>query len=209
MTTHNNATPPSHIYGEPNTYTVTISGTFPRIQLGDFNISGFGSPTTAAGQIRSVEQWGDIAWTSMSFAFAGCENLTINASDVPNLSNGPTMFGMFNAAAFNGDISKWNTSKVTNMSATFWNANFNEDISEWDVSSVTVMSSMFLSSAFNGDISKWDVSKVTKMFEMFANSSFNGDISKWDISSVTNMTDMFSRNASMSSENYDKLLIGW
>ncbi|MBC6425082.1 MAG: BspA family leucine-rich repeat surface protein, partial [Ekhidna sp.] len=169
------------MYATADTYTITISGTFPRIQLGDFNISGLGSPTTAAGQIRSVEQWGDIAWTSMSFAFAGCENLTINASDVPDLSNGPTMLGMFNAAAFNGDISKWNTSKVTNMSATFWNANFNEDISEWDVSSVTVMSSMFLSSSFNGDLSGWDVGKVTNMERMFESSSFNGDLSGWDV----------------------------
>ena len=52
---------------------------------------------------------------------------------------------------------------------------FNGDISGWNVSSVTDMSCMFsfyipgqeAVSAFNGDISKWNVSKVTTMECMF------------------------------------------
>jgi surface protein len=76
---------------------------------------------------------------------------------------------------------------------------FNGDISGWDVSKVTNMSYMFscytegqeVVSAFNGDISKWNVSKVTNMRCMFQHAvSFNGDISGWDVSNVTNMQDM-------------------
>ena len=44
----------------------------------------------------------------------------------------------------------------------------NGDISKWDVSRVTTMEQMFShASAFNGDISKWDVSRVTSMSWMF------------------------------------------
>ena len=64
---------------------------------------------------------------------------------------------------------------------------FNGDISAWDVSSVTDMSSMFAAHAtFNGDLSSWDVSSVTNMGGMFASTeNFNGDLSSWDVSSVT------------------------
>mgnify|MGYP002516597932 CR=1 FL=1 len=50
---------------------------------------------------------------------------------------------------------------------------FNGDISMWDVSSVTDMSWMFNHSSFNGNISNWDVSNVTSMRGMFSESNFN------------------------------------
>jgi surface protein len=56
------------------------------------------------------------------------------------------------------------------MKGMFANSIFKElkgDISKWDVSKVTDMSSMFEFSNFNGDISAWDVSKVTDMKFIF------------------------------------------
>ena len=45
---------------------------------------------------------------------------------------------------------------------------FSGDLSKWDVSRVKDMSGMFLlAPKFNGDISKWDVSSVTMMSYMF------------------------------------------
>ena len=45
-----------------------------------------------------------------------------------------------------GHISKWNTSKVTDMKKLYYEkSEFNDDISEWDVSSVAYMRSMFSS----------------------------------------------------------------
>ncbi|MFC0323938.1 BspA family leucine-rich repeat surface protein [Gallibacterium melopsittaci] len=43
---------------------------------------------------------------------------------------------------------------------------FNGDISQWDVSNVTDMYEMFARSKFQGDISKWNISNVTNMSAM-------------------------------------------
>jgi surface protein len=48
------------------------------------------------------------------------------------------------------------------MSGMFMYSQFNGDISRWNVSSVTDMSNMFHDSEFNGDISNWNVSNVTE-----------------------------------------------
>merc|ERR1711998_205566 len=101
---------------------------------------------------------------------------------------------------FNGDLSKWDVSGVTNMKFMFYDAfNFAGDLSKWDVSKVTDMSYMFqgntadYNSRFNGDLSKWDVSRVTDMKLMFHSAyNFNGDLSKWDVSKVQNADSMFS-----------------
>ena len=198
----------AHTYSKAGTYRVTISGTFPRIQLGQLSFGIF-TATPAAGQIRTVEQWGDIAWTSMSLAFAGCNNLTINSTNAPDLSGVTNMGNVFRETSFTGDISKWNVSRVTTTGQMFENSSFNGDISKWNMGSVTNMVSMFSGSSFNSDVSEWNVSSVTDMQGVFANSPFNQDISQWDISNLTVARSMFSDNTFMSSENYDKLLTGW
>ena len=105
------------------------------------------------------------------------------------------MFISYNSgSSFNGNISTWITSAVTNMSFMFNNAtSFNGNISTWDTSNVTTMRSMFNgASTFDGDISLWNTSAVTNMSFMFNNAtSFNGNISTWDTSNVTNMIYMF------------------
>ena len=198
-----------HVYEKSGTYTVAITGNFERIYLnGDRN---------NAPKLQSIEQWGDISWTSMESAFYGASNMAYNAADSPYLSDVMDMSGMFHdASSFNGDISKWDVSPVADMSDMFHGAfSFNRDLSKWDVSHVTDMSGMFTgglvgdapgggdvssepsvsfyyASSFNGDISEWDVSKVTDMSDMFHHAHhFNGDLSSWDVSGVTDMSGMF------------------
>ena len=62
----------THTYASAGTYTVSISGAFPRIYFAN------GGDKL---KILSVEQWGDIAWSSMDYAFWGCSNLVVNATD--------------------------------------------------------------------------------------------------------------------------------
>jgi surface protein len=73
------------------------------------------------------------------------------------------------AHVFNGDLSKWDTSNVTDMSCMFVHARaFNGDLSAWDTSNVAIMSWMFKEAhAFNGDLSAWDTSNVTITEDMF------------------------------------------
>ena len=102
---------------------------------------------------------------------------------------------MLTEALANGkDLTKYCTSRVTNMESIFASAaDFNQDIGNWDVSNVTKMGGMFLLARdFNQDIGNWDVSNVTNMSIMFANAyRFNQDIGNWDVSKVTYMNGMF------------------
>src|SRR5690554_7896772 len=83
----------------------------------------------------------------MNAAFAGCENLVSNATDMLELSSVTDMYGMFAyAIKFNGDINfgNWDVSTVTNMYGMFGGASiFNYPIGTWDVGNVTNMDSMF------------------------------------------------------------------
>jgi surface protein len=60
----------------------------------------------------------------------------------------------------------------------FFNSNFNGDISQWNVSNVTNMYRMFEGSKFNGDISEWDVKNVKNMHYIFLEYD-NQDLSNW------------------------------
>ena len=126
-----------------------------------------------------------------------CDNYSVG--DVFTLMNGQTIIVasrsmLFDAITDAEDLTKYCTSKITNMTNLFKGKNsFNDDISTWDVSNVTSMDVMFDdATSFNQDIGNWDVSNVTSMRGMFTSaSSFNQDIGNWDVSSVTNMTTMF------------------
>eukprot|EP00977_Amphora_coffeiformis_P012587 scaffold3136_cov161-Amphora_coffeaeformis.AAC.6 len=86
-------------------------------------------------------------------------------------------------------------------------AAFNADISAWDTSQATSMQNMFRGAvAFNQDISGWSVSRVTSFDSMFAGAtSFNQDISGWSISnSATSIESMFNGATSFSQD-----LCGW
>lgn len=222
----------THTYEIPGTYTVSISGDFPRIFF-----NGFLEIDKDFEKILSVEEWGSTAWTSMQSAFAGCLNLQVNALDIPdltNLNNLSNMFGVCTALQDVPNINSWDVSQVTAMGGLFFLSNFNGVISNWNVSNVTTMNLMFAYSPFNQDISNWDVSSVQYMVEMFVStpdfnqdigdwnvssainmqgmfqsaSSFDQDLGNWNIASATNVREMF-QNVTLSVANYDALLSGW
>lgn len=168
-----------HTYASAGPFTVKITGDFPGFEMDYFGL-------------ETVEQWGDQVWGNLENAFFR-RTLTINATDVPNLTAGPSLAGMFSSTNLGTpDLTGWDVSAITNMSGLFNSSDFDGNVSNWDVSNVTDMSSMFSSSPFNGDLSIWNTGKVTTMRAMFAsNSAFNGDISNWDVSKVTNTESMF------------------
>ena len=99
------------------------------------------------------------------------------------------------------DISKWNTSNVTNFRYMFSNCSLLSslpDISQWDTSNVIKMDNLFsqCSNLKNiPDISKWNIDNVLDMSYMFYQcSSLESlpDLSKWKISNVNEIYYMFS-----------------
>ncbi|KAB5491848.1 MULTISPECIES: BspA family leucine-rich repeat surface protein [Flagellimonas] len=184
----NTSAPPSHAYATAGDHTVAILGQFPHIYMDNGD----------ATKLLSIDQWGNIQWEDMSFAFRGCTQMTYKATDVPDLSQVTDMRSMFeNATAFNGDIGDWDTSNVTRMGSMFKNATaFNQDIGGWDTSNVTElgMESMFENAtAFNQDISGWDTSGITSFSSMFKGATtFDQPIGGWETSNVINMFGMFS-----------------
>lgn len=173
----------SHTYVNPGVFTVTISGSFPKIDF-EYNKN-----------IIDIVQWGSTAWTSLRDAFSNCTNLNISAIDSPNLSKVTDLSFMFyKATSLTSDLNEWDVSTITKMEHMFsWATSFNGNISNWNVSNVKSMISMFENAdSFNQSLNSWDVSNVTTMESMFSYTDiFNGDISNWDVSKVTDMSFMF------------------
>lgn len=166
-------------------YRVEVTGIFPKIF---FNNAGDRS------KILAVEQWGNIIWEDMRYSFWGCNNISINATDAPDLSQVTDLWGMFRESSINQNINHWDVSNVTNIGNLFRDAKqFNQELSEWDVSNVTMMPQVFMNAdKFNQDISSWDVSNVTNMGAMFSGAShFNQDIGNWNVENVSLMNAMF------------------
>jgi surface protein len=213
LTTQN----PNHTYTSAGEYKVSIQGGFPAIKMGhnDFiNDEGLEVVKSLIG----LEQWGTIVWENFNKGFANCVNMEYHATDIPNLQNVGDMSGMFASfsyveldsgepSVFNGDLSNWDVSNVTDFSAMFLKAEaFNSDLSGWDVSNALNFSSMFHGATlFNANIGGWDVSNATNLSAMFAYaSSFNIDISGWDVSNVIDMSSMFA-----GAENFNQDISSW
>ena len=185
-------------------------------------------------KLTQIDQWGaDIVWTSMGSAFDQCSNMTLAATDTPDVSgvtdfsfafrgcslfngnlnlwdvsSGTNFAQMFaDASLFNGNITGWNVSSGTNFSGMFLRASaFNQDIGGWNVSSGTNFAQMFgFASAFNQDLNLWNVSSGTSFAFMFDNTTvFNGNITNWDVSNGTNFSLMF-RNTPV----FNQDISGW
>jgi surface protein len=137
---------------------------------------------------------------SKSMYFSNCFrrnfsfNMNLGSWDMSSALYLNSMF--YRANQFNNGgsptINNWNTSKVVNMSAMFYQTAFNQPIGSWNVSKVEDMGQMLQQTPFNQDISSWNVGRVKSMGAMFYyNTAFNQNIGNWNVSSVTNMSYMF------------------
>ena len=207
--------------------------------IGSWNVSSVGDMSLMFYGARYFNQdigsWNVSSVGDMSRMFYNATdfNQDIGAWDVSGVRDMSYMF--YNATSFNQDIgtkqvtvnevtyTAWDVSRNIGLAYMFYGAiSFDQDIGRWDVSGVDDMSYMFSgATSFNQDINTkqvtvgevtytaWDMSSVDDMSSMFDGAtSFNQDIGDWDVSNVTNMSLMFD-GVTLSTVNYDNLLIGW
>ena len=160
---------------------------------------------------QSLDDWNVSNVTNMSSMFRGCTsfNQSFDNWGVSNVTNMSSMFS--GCTSFNQLLDDWDVSKVANMRNMFASCiKFNQPLGSWDVSSVTNMDTMFYDCAdFNQKLDTWDVGNVVSMNRMFAGCrSFDQPLGSWNVSNVGDMYTMFSVS-SLSTNNYDNLLIGW
>ena len=175
---------------------------------------------------QDLNNWDVSKVTNFSQMFQRATSFNSSLSGWQLVANNVNCADMFrNATNFQGiGLDSWNTSGVTNMLHMFSHIgvnSFNENISGWDVSNVTNFAFMFWSSninlPFNQNLGSWSVSKGTTFQEMFRGcvSVSNQDLRNWNIAgvNVSNGLDNFMLGKtevnSLSTANYDALLIGW
>jgi surface protein len=169
----------------------TLNETFRGARSFNHSLAGWNDKTA---QLTSIQGVFDGFHT---FYAAGSMDVMAFNGDVSgwDVSNVTDMSAAFRASRFNGDISGWNTGRVTNMASMFQHTTaFDQPISGWNVANVTRMDLMFAhAAAFDRSLNGWNVGRVTDMTGTFRDSNFNGDISAWDTSRVTTMSEMFAR----------------
>jgi surface protein len=140
-------------------------------------------------------------------AFTGLNGIGPNGAvgisgwDVSKVTNMRYMFHNPNpqqgVSSFNGDLSQWNTGRVTTFYGMFFSATAftGADGLFTDVSSVVDAEHMFNgASSMNADLSTWTTTSLTKCSNMFKlASAFTGvnGLNNWDVSLVTSMDRMF------------------
>ncbi|WP_422105453.1 BspA family leucine-rich repeat surface protein [Winogradskyella sp.] len=173
------------------------------------SMSGMFLGATAFNQDLNNWDMSNVERTEYMFALTEEFNGAIGNWTLESLENAEGMFR--DAAAFNQDLNNWTLGSLVRTKEMFREATaFNGDIRNWDTSTVNVMASMFEgATAFNQDISGWNTGNVENMVSMFEGATaFDQDLGGWDISTLTLASHMFA-GASLSSANYDALLIGW
>ena len=174
----------THTYAKEGNYTVKITGSFPAIYLNndgesidyqnmlsnncDLNhidkcplLKKIGN----ADKLIKIVKWGDVEWKSFENAFSGAQNLSVVATDSPNLTNVSSLKGMFSGCInFNSTdiINEFNVSNIEDTSWMFFgDKEFNNNLKDWDVSNVKYMDMMFCcANSFNQSLNKWNVSNV-------------------------------------------------
>ena len=190
--------------GGAGTYTVKISGTFPRIY---FNNGG------DRLKLLEIQNWGTIAWgPDVRFSFYGCSNMVLTATDSPNISSSLIFRDFFRSCtAFTGNNSmqNWDVSSIQDARLFFLNSNFNTDISGWNTTGINNMQQMFQNTPFNYDLSSWNVSNVTTMYLCFFGCSIDQNLGAWNLRTFgVSLSNIF-RSSGMSTANYTDTIVGW
>lgn len=183
-----NAAATTHSYASAGTYTVTINGTLTGWQFADLGDKS---------KITNISKWAILRLTDVGEYFAGANNMTITATDIPDftgITNFTRIFHLCSSLTTVPNMGQWNVSSVVTFEGAFrFATNFNEDIGAWNTVSATNMGAMFENAEkFNYSLNSWNMTSVGLTWYMFAGALlFNGDITGWNTASIYDMNHMF------------------
>ena len=192
-------------------YDIQVKGQFPYIRY---------SSSGDAKKLINIKQWGGIQWENFSNSFDGCSNLTISATDAPDLSGVTSLARMFKlcTSLINADFSHWDASTIRFIDGMFWSCNNLTSINLFTLTNslVSLVGGGAYSGVFYGctslislDLTMWDVSNVTVFSgsnafnELFGNctSLTSINVSNWDTSNGTNFRRMFQNCSALTTLN--------
>jgi len=173
-----------------------------------------------------VDGWNMTGVQNLRGFFAQCSafNQPVNSWDVSSVIyvadlGAGQQDGIFQGATvFDQPVDNWDTSNFNSLRQAFTDAAaFNQPLNTWVTTSVTNMLWTFYRAyKFNQPLSSWNTSNVLTMFGMFQNKNaigsgnfFDQDISSWDINQVSAFGTNFMSFNTLSTSNYDALLIAW
>ena len=106
-----------------------------------------------------------------------------------------TFYGMFWFTLFDGEISNWDVSSLTNVKHMFRGCNrygASIDVSKWNTINLESVESFVGFGGINPDMSGWDTSKVTTIKDLaYKNNYFKPELGQWDTSRITNTQNAF------------------
>lgn len=198
----------SHTYATSGTYQIATYGFMPYFS--------FGTVTTSATRIISIDQWGKTGIRGLQNGFRGCTNLVTVADglDITECTNAVEELRSV-AELFSGCSSlttvmttNWKLTGVLDASKMFLGCiNMTAiDTTNWDTSTFIKVGQMFDNCRLMtsvGDTSNWDTSNWDSLYRVFYNCYvLNGvDASNWDVSNVTSLLQTFNSNRAMTNFN--------
>jgi len=182
ITTYNQAEL-THVYSVGGIYQLTLDGSF----------TGFLYQTGDKLKISSIDNWGTNTFSKMNYAFNGCANMVLNATDEPDLLGCTNLSNMFSVcSSLNSEINFSTTSNVTNFISFLQGCTtFNSNVT-LNTDSATSFSQMFFNNTiFNSNVTFSNTSNVGSFFQMFMSCPVFNKPLTFDCSSLTTTYRMF------------------
>ena len=192
----------THVYSTAGTYTIRVSGTFPRINM---------RQSTTRTALITVENLGVMGWDSNGLhrGFEQCNRMTSFVAGNTDTSAITTLFRTFRLCdrATSINLSGMDTSNVTSMESTFHDCNA---LTSLNLSGISTTSVTSFFSTFHDcralttlNVSSFDTSSATGMTNMFAECAAltSLDVSNFDTTGVFSFSGMFKECSDLASIN--------
>ena len=144
---------------------------------GNFANVDFSTNTSGSSSLElTVQQWGKNKYKGLEKMFVGFHTVEFaDNAGVPDLSQATSIERVFEyVESIIGDLNKGDVSHIENFSSAFHDSQFNGDISRWNTSRVTNMESMFFQAAsFDQNLSQWNISQLKSAYSMFNESGLS------------------------------------